>query len=193
METGHGQRSGGSRHETGQRANPPEGAGAVADNIRAIVEIEQRAARQATRSERISDAISGFAGSMTFVIIHVTGFTAWAGWNVLAPPSWQFDPYPFGLLTLIVSAEAVLVSTFVLIAQNRIARQSSARDNLDLQIDLLAEQEMTMVLRMLRRVSDRLGIAPETEDAARTQRLSEPTDVQEVMETIRQEEPKHPR
>jgi uncharacterized membrane protein len=176
----------------GPRADRPDGAGAVADNIRAIVELEQRAARQAKPSERISDAISGFAGSMTFVFIHVTGFTAWAGWNVLVPPSWQFDPYPFGLLTLIVSAEAVLVSTFVLIAQNRIARQSNARDNLDLQIDLLAEQEMTMVLRMLRRVSDRLGIAPETEDAARTERLSESTDVQKVMETIRQQDPKHP-
>jgi uncharacterized membrane protein len=167
------------------------GPGAVADNIRAIVETERRAARHATRSERISDVISGFAGSITFVIIHVTGFTAWATWNLLVSPAWQFDPYPFGLLALIVSGEAVLVSTFVLIAQNRIARQSNARDNLDLQIDLLAEQEMTMVLRMLRQVSDRLGIAPETDDAVRTERLSEPTDVRKVMETIRREEPTH--
>ena len=126
----------------------------TAANVRTIIDLEQRALASGSWAARVSDAISGFVGSLWFVAFHVVVFVSWASWNALAPPSWRFDPYPYGLLTFIVSMEGVLIGTFVLIAQNRMALHSDRRDHLNLQVDLLAEQEMTLVLRMLRRISD---------------------------------------
>jgi Protein of unknown function (DUF1003) len=73
-----------------------------------------------------------------------------AAWNALASPALRFDPYPYGLLTFIVSLEGVLIATFVLTKQNRMAAQSDQRDHLNLQVDLLAEQELTVILRCRR-------------------------------------------
>ena len=161
----------------------------AADNIRTIVELEHSSVRDKTRSERISDRISAFVGSLTFVAVQVLFLAAWMGWNAAAPQAQRFDPYPYGLLTFIVSLEGVLIATFVLIAQNRMAQQSDRRDHLNLQVDLLAEQEMTLMLRMLRRISDHLGVGPETQEAARAEKLAEETNVYELMETLKRELP----
>ena len=170
------------RRSSVARADP------AADNIRAIVDLERKALAEARWSDRISDAISAFAGSLRFVLCHVALFTGWAAWNALASPSLRFDPYPYGLLTFIVSLEGVLVATFVLIKQNRMAAQSDQRDHLNLQVDLLAEQEMTVVLRMLRRISERLGVDSEGADA-RTEKLTEETNVYELVQTLEKELP----
>jgi uncharacterized membrane protein len=167
-----------------QSANNP-----AADNIRTIVELERRALSATHWSTRISDAVSAFAGSLWFVLFHVALFTGWAAWNALASQRLRFDPYPYGLLTFIVSLEGVLIATFVLIKQNRMSAQSDQRDHLNLQVDLLAEQEMTVVLRMLRRISERLGVALEDADDARTQRLAEETNVYELIHTLEEELP----
>jgi len=161
----------------------------AAKNIRAIVDLERKALAASHWSERVSDAISAFAGSLWFVLCHVVLFSGWAAWNALASPNLRFDPYPYGLLTFIVSLEGVLIATFVLIKQNRMAAQSDQRDHLNLQIDLLAEQEMTLVLRMLRRISERLNVEPEGPDEARAARLTEETNVYELMETLEKELP----
>ena len=153
-------------------------------NIRAIIDLERKALAASTWSARVSDAISRFAGSLWFVLCHVTAFIAWAVWNAMAPERLRFDPYPYGLLTFIVSLEGVLIATFVLITQNRMAVQSDRRDHLNLQVDLLAEQEMTLVLRMLRRISERLDIQAESEDEARAQKLAEETNVYDLMQTL---------
>jgi uncharacterized membrane protein len=168
---------------------PSRSTSPAADNIRAIVDLERKALAATHWSDRISDAISAFAGSLWFVLCHVVLFTGWASWNALAPPSLRFDPYPYGLLTFIVSLEGVLIATFVLIKQNRMAVQSDQRDHLNLQVDLLAEQEMTVVLRMLRRISDRLGIESPDAGDARTQQLTEETNVYELMQTLEKELP----
>src|SRR3954468_83298 len=145
----------------------------AASNIRAIVDLERKAVAASSWSTRVSDAISRFAGSLWFVLCHLAAFTAWALWNAIAPNHLRFDPYPYGLLTFIVSLEGVLIATFVLIAQNRMAVQSDRRDHLNLQVDLLAEQEMTLTLRMLRRICERLEIQSESEDQARAEKLAE--------------------
>lgn len=165
-------------------ANPAE------QNIRTIVELERKALEAAHWSDRLSDAISAFAGSLWFVCCHVILFTGWATWNGLASPRLRFDPYPYGLLTFIVSLEGVLIATFVLIKQNRMAAQSDQRDHLNLQVDLLAEQEMTVMLRMLRRISERLGIAMHDDDEARTEKLTEETNLFELVQTLDKELPK---
>ena len=156
----------------------------AAGNIRAIIDLERKAIAASSWSARVSDAISRFAGSLWFVLCHLTAFVAWALWNALAPEGLRFDPYPYGLLTFIVSLEGVLIATFVLITQNRMAVQNDRRNHLNLQVDLLAEQEMTLMLRMLRRISERLDIQPESEDEVRAEKLAEETNVYELMQTL---------
>src|SRR3954453_17283553 len=163
---------------TQERSDP------TADNIRAIIELERKALAASSWSARVSDAISRFAGSLWFVLCHLTAFTAWALWNATAPERLRFDPYPYGLLTFIVSLEGVLIATFVLITQNRMAAQSDRRDHLNLQVDLLAEQEMTLMLRMLRRISERLDIEPDSGGQARPAPLGGETNVYELMQTL---------
>jgi uncharacterized membrane protein len=93
-----------------------------------------------------------------------------------------FDPYPFMLLGLVVSLEAIFLATFVLMAQNRMARRSDQREHLDLQINLLAEREMTLVLQMLQRMSTRLGIHQSTEEF---KELSEETSIEDLAGELR--------
>src|SRR3954463_3029827 len=164
----------------------------TADNIQAIIELERKAHAASSWSARVSEAISRFAGSLWFVLCHLTVFAAWAVWNATAPQHPRFDPYPYGLLTFLVSLEGVLIATFVLITQNRMAVQSDRRDHLNLQVDLLAEQEMTLMLRMLRRISERLQIDPESEDQARAQTLAEETNVYDLMQTLDKQLPSSP-
>jgi uncharacterized membrane protein len=82
-----------------------------------------RARRQASMSLRLADLITTFSGSMRFVGLHVAWFAVWIGLNLIGP---VFDPYPFGLLTMIVSLEAIFLSTFVLISQNRVEERQQA-------------------------------------------------------------------
>src|SRR5215207_8348748 len=75
----------------------------AASNIEAIIDLERKALAASRWSARVSDTISRFAGSLWFVLCHLTAFTAWALWNAMAPVGLRFDPYPYGLLTFIVS------------------------------------------------------------------------------------------
>ena len=161
----------------------------TAENIRAIVEVQRQLRREATLGERIGQVISDFVGTMLFVTLQSLAMVAWIAWNGLAPKAMRFDPYPYGLMTFIVSLEGVLIATFVLIAQNRMSRQSDERDHLNLQISLLAEQEMTMMLKLLRRVSDTLEIPAESADEERAEKLSEETNVYELVKSLRRELP----
>jgi len=109
----------------------------------------RKAARTAVRSEhgsstrqrrrlqdRAAGQITAFAGSMAFVYLHVAWFTAWIVINVTG---WRFDPFPFGLLTLIVSLEAIFLSTFVMISQNRESARSDLRAEQDFETNALSE------------------------------------------------------
>lgn len=121
-------------------------------NIAAVMQAQREVSEARTRQGRIADAITSFSGSMAFVYIHAVWFGLWILLNVRlihVPHLSEFDPFPFGLLTLIVSLEAIFLSTFVLISQNRLAQASERRAELDLQVNLLAEQKATKVLEML--------------------------------------------
>lgn len=128
----------------------------VEENIDAVVKLEEEALNQRGPSDRVSDAIAKFVGSVRFVIIHILWFSAWITLNV---SFWKFDPYPFSLLCMLVALEGVLLSTFVLIKQNRMSQRSDQRNHLDLQINLLAEKEITKVLQLQRLICRRLEIA----------------------------------
>lgn len=130
----------------------------IEKNIRTIIHLRTKAARERSLQARIADAITSFSGRMVFVYVHIVWFGMWillnTGW--LGVP--VFDPFPYGLLTMIVSLEAIFLSTFVLISQNRLAEENERRADLDLQIGLLTEHELTRVLQMLDAIQDKLGI-----------------------------------
>ncbi len=137
----------------------------VLENIQAIIAIEEEQERQRTLGNRIGDAIGSFAGTIPFIALHLLGFVVWAIVNrEMIPGIPAFDPYPFSLLTMIVSMEGVLISTFVLIKQNRMGVRADRRNRLDLQINLLTEQEVTKVIQMLERISAHLGIEDQVLD-----------------------------
>jgi uncharacterized membrane protein len=158
-------------------------------NIETIVRLEQEATLQRKLGERVSDAFTRVMGSMSFVVFHLLLFGVWFMVNLGLTPLRPFDPFPFGILTLIVSAEGVLLAIFVLVSQNRMSRQSNQRAHLNLQISLLAEQETTKLLQKVQRIVDRLGI----EDPARDPeigRLAEDTHLETLAEELRKNLPK---
>jgi len=159
-------------------------------NIDAVMKLEQEALRDRTAADRISDAIANFVGSIPFVALHVIWFAIWAAVNCGAfGPSWKFDPYPFALLCMLVSLEGVLLSTFVLIKQNRMGRHAEQRNHLDLQINLLAEKEVTKVLQLQQLICKRLGIA-EVEMDEEIRELSTVTAVDNLAHEVGQNMPK---
>ena len=125
------------------------------DNINTIVRLEDQALKDRTWADRLSDVIASFVGSLPFIIIHVIWFGIWVALNA---GILRFDPYPFALLCMLVSLEGVLLSTFVLIKQNRMSQRADHRGHLDLQINLLAEKEVTKVLQLQRLICRHLGI-----------------------------------
>ena len=130
----------------------------VQKNIDAIKRIEEASVSQRKRSDVISDAIAGFCGSTAFIYVHLVWFGGWLVWNTLGAKSGRFDPPPFNGLTLVVSLEAIFLSTFILVSQNRQQKTADHRNHLDLQVNLLAEQETSLIIGMLKKVMDRLEI-----------------------------------
>lgn len=168
---------------------PPETPRAAQDNIRTVAEMEAEFLRGRSASEQLSDKIADFAGSLKFVMIHVVWFTSWILINLgFFPGIRPFDPFPFILLALMVSCEAVLLSTFVLMKQNRMSKAADQRAHLNLQIDLLAEQEITKILQMLTPVCNRLGL----HEAARDPEVSELSNTTAVGEIAKELKDKLP-
>jgi uncharacterized membrane protein len=130
------------------------------DNVQAMRKLEELAVAQRTLADRIAEFVAKFCGSITFVWIHAVLFAVWVAWNLL-PGLPRFDPYPFTFLTLCVSLEAIFLSSFILIAQNYEMRITERRSQLDLQINLLAEQENTKLLQLMDRMAKKMGLYEE--------------------------------
>ncbi len=133
-------------------------ANIIEQNIHTIANNRKADENKRTTEDRIADAITSFSGSMRFVYFHVAWFAIWILANLGLFGIKPLDPFPFGLLTMIVSLEAIFLATFVLISQNRSTADSERRADLDLQMDLLTEHELTRVIKMLDEIQDKLGI-----------------------------------
>jgi uncharacterized membrane protein len=151
-------------------------------NIRALLLHRQEQQGSRSRQERIADAVTRFTGSMRFVYIHLVVFGTWIainlGWLPFIP---RFDP-SFVVLAMVASVEAIFLSTFVLISQNRMAALADKRADLDLQVSLLAEHEITRLITLVTAMAERMGV-----DQAHDPELSELSrDVkpEKVMETM---------
>lgn len=133
---------------------------ASAKNVQQIARLELEQLHARTVSERIAGAVTTAAGTATFALAHLIWFAGWIVINAGWVSRWvrPFDPFPFNLLTMIVSLEAIFLSIWILISQKQMTRRADRRAHLDLQVNLLAEQESTATLRILRQVAAHLGV-----------------------------------
>lgn len=159
----------------------------VKQNVEAIQSIEQAKAAQRSRVDVVVDRIAAFCGNLGFVYVHFFVFGFWLTINTAhgIPKAWRFDPPPYGMLTLIVSLEAIFLSAFILISQNRQQKIADQRNHLDLQINLLAEQETSRMISMLDQIMQHFGITHEPGDA---RILSQETDPRAVVAQLDQVE-----
>src|ERR687897_3087470 len=151
---------------TGPTYPPPQPPGlspVLERNIRALQLRREREEKEASAEERVAEAITRFTGSMRFVYLHLAFFGFWIlanlGW-LPGVPAW--DP-SFVVLAMMASVEAIFLSTFVLISQNRMAAAADKRADLDLQVSLLAEHEVTKLVTLVSGLADRLGVRTEAD------------------------------
>ena len=145
-------------------------------SIKAVSDLEHEALARKTTGEAFSDFVVSQGGRPLVVILHAIWFATWMAWNSgRVPGIHAFDPFPFMGLSTIVSLEAIFLSLFILVSQNRATRRADERAHLDLQINLMAEREATKMLQLLQALCVYHGLA-------------EATDV-EVDEMLRETEP----
>lgn len=133
----------------------------VSQNVNALAD-EQR-----TPGQRVADAIAGFSGSIAFLVFNATFFAIWLIWNQPWFAAFSFDPFPFGLLTMIVSLEAIFLSIFVLISQNRQATKDRLAADIDHKVNTKAELEIGLVLRRLDTIEQHLCVERRTIEFAK--------------------------
>jgi uncharacterized membrane protein len=158
-------------------------------NIDAIARMEHDAVGRRTRTERVSSLITKLVGSMGFLLAQLLLITGWSLVNLHVIPGVKaFDPFPFGVLALVVSSEGVFLTIFVLISQNRMSRQSERRSHLDLQVSMLSEQELTTILQMLQKLCQHVGVDVDS-SKREIQSFSETTDVQKLASELQEKLP----
>lgn len=153
-------------------------------NIRKIIQVRLKSARQQSLQDRIANGMTTFSGSMLFFYIHVIWFVLWfllnSGYLGMTP----FDPYPYGFLTVVVSLEAIFLATFVLISQNILAKEAERLTDLGLQTGLLTEHELTRVLQMLRAIQLKIGITNNESSDLADADLEKETKLEDVLAEI---------
>jgi uncharacterized membrane protein len=159
-------------------------SGIVRKNIESLTAFRRDRERQKTRQENVADAITKFAGSMPFVYLHVALFGGWLIVNSgLVPGIKPFDPFPFVMLAMWASVEAIFLSTFVLISQNRMNEMADRRADLDLQINLLAEHELTQLINLVEGIALKLNVDSRViRDLEEIKKDVEPAHVLETLE-----------
>jgi len=149
-------------------------------NIDAIAKLEHEALHRRTATERVSDAIAKLVGNVGFLLAQLLLIFGWSLVNLhMIPGVKAFDPFPFGVLALLVSSESVFLTIFVLISQSRMARQSERRAHLDLQVGMLSEQELTTLLQMLQKLCQHMGVNVDS-SKQEVQSFSKTTDVSKL-------------
>jgi uncharacterized membrane protein len=159
----------------------------VQDHVELIAKHEAEFLAQRTQAEKAGDRVAGFVGSLPFVIAHLGLFAAWMVWNSLAGVK-HFDPAPFSLLGTVVGLEAILLASFILMRQARLARRADERDHLMLQILLLTEKEITAVLGMNRLIAEKMGLQKVAKDK-NIEELSQDTSIEGMAQTIQESLP----
>jgi uncharacterized membrane protein len=159
----------------------PQMAKIVERNINALLQHRKEEEANKTKEEKVADTITKFTGNMLFVYIHLALFGTWILWNVGFLGLKPFDP-SFVVLAMFASVEAIFLSTFVLISQNRMNEQADKRAELDLQVSLLSEHEITRLITLVTAMAKKMNI--EDANDAEIEELSQDVYPEKVMETM---------
>jgi uncharacterized membrane protein len=166
---------------------PAELTGVVERNIRALLERRRADDHQRGWQDRLADGITRFTGSMRFVYLHLLVFGLWIAVNLPWSPLPRFDP-SYVVLAMVASVEAIFLSTFILITQNRITSEADKRADLDLHISLLAEHEITRLIMLVTAMARQMGIrTAEDQELAELAQDVAPENVLNTMEAHRQQ------
>src|ERR1022692_4847459 len=153
-------------------------------HIDSIVRQEEEALERRSSAERLADAVAVFAGSLLFIVLRLVLVIAWLLVNSgKIPGARPFDPYPFSLLGVMVAVEAVILSSFILMRQNRMMLRGERRGHLNLQVDLLAEKEITKLLQMVRAICGQMGLQNIMADKE-IRDLSQNTSIESLSQTL---------
>ena len=145
--------------------------------------IQKRLNERRTMSDKLADFLVWSAGTITFVIIHIILFAAWIMINLDVTPAIKiFDPYPFNFLTMTVSLEAIFLAIFVLMSQNRESKTADLRQEFDVQVNIIAEREITKIIHMLAYVMNHLNISYEKD--AELRQMMRPLNIDEIREQL---------
>jgi uncharacterized membrane protein len=163
------------------RAHKPHAPGR---NVLAVAAMERAGRANQTPGQRLACRVAAWCGTIGFLWLQTAAIAAWVAFN-----SWpglpRIDPFPYVLLTLVLSIEAIFLSIFILMSQNEETRLTERRSALDLQLDLLAEQESTQALRMLRQIGDKLGVHFEADPQIKNlERATNPDTLVEEIDAI---------
>jgi CheY-like chemotaxis protein len=156
----------------------------IQKNIRKVIQVRLKSAREKSRQDRIATGMTSFSGSMMFFYIHVAWFCIWFLLNTGNLGITPFDPYPYGFLTVVVSLEAIFLATFVLISQNILSKEAERLTDLGLQTGLLTELELTRVLQMLRVIQNKIGITNDEDSDLADADLEKETKLEDVLSEI---------
>lgn len=140
----------------------PHAADPVRANIAAVARLERATKLARTHAHRLAGNVTRVAGSGAAIVVHAVWFAGWILVNLGYFGATPFDPLPFSLLTMILSLEVIFLTLVVLLNQNHMTNQARKRAHLEFQVTLLAEREMTLVLRMLKELSEQRGLTSET-------------------------------
>jgi uncharacterized membrane protein len=152
-------------------------------NIETIAKLEHDALHRRTRTERFSENAVKVVGSIAFLVLNVLLIVGWILINLRSIPGLTpFDRFPFGILALIVSGESIILTILVLISQNRLLRQSDKRAHLDLQVGLLAEQEITALVEMVHKLCEHAGV--DVDYSKHAENFGKTTDVQKIVREL---------
>lgn len=181
------------RNQPPDPADPSHLSNVIEHNIHTIFKASERFEQRQSLQDRIAKAITAFSGSMIFVYVHIAWFAGWILSNTGAFGLPIFDRFPYGLLTMIVSLEAIFLSTFVLVSQNRSGEEADRRSQLHLQIGLLTEHELTRALKMLDEIHVKLGLKKheDSEDLAELEEETRPEDILAEIDRLHKKLLKH--
>ena len=158
----------------------------VQEHIETIARHEQDFQAKRSRADKMGDAIAGFAGNFAFVLIHLVIFIIWMYVNTAYVGYIRHeDPAPFGMLATIVSLEAFLLASFILMRQSGLAKRADERDHLMLQILLLTEREVSAVVRMNQQIAASMGLKAISTDEE-IKEMAKPTSIDHVAQTIQE-------
>ncbi len=152
--------------------------------VREVAALETKERQKERLQDRIVDRITAAMGSLPFLAINVVCYAAWIALNVAGGPP-HADPFPFPLLTICLASEAIILAVFVLMSENAQGRRADRRARLEMQVNILAEREISKLVGMVAEIHQHIGLHRDSSDEVREmQRATHLEDVADAVESV---------